>query len=131
VSVVADAFANGDAVDVGSCDVATPDGIPGGGCVDVPLDEVETHSLVSMEMDILNNLQCPSSWGDFSELDDPSLSPTAFGVSSSFSFHRPFDLTKFPLSYSEAIAHSDAPVWRAAMNRERKSLDEMGAFEES
>ena len=44
---------------------------------------------------------------------------------------RPFDLTKAPSSYSEAVARSDAPVWRAAMERERQSLLDMGAFEEA
>ena len=45
--------------------------------------------------------------------------------------HRSFDLSKPPSSYSEAIARPDAPVWRAAMDRERQSLTDMGAFEES
>jgi hypothetical protein len=46
--------------------------------------------------------------------------------------HKPFhfDLSKAPLSYSEAVARSDAPVWRAAMDREKQSLKEMGAFAE-
>ena len=44
---------------------------------------------------------------------------------------RSFDLTKIPFSYSEAIARPDAPVWRAAMDRERQSLADMGAFEEA
>ena len=35
-----------------------------------------------------------------------------------FSPSHAFDLSKPPSSYSEAIAHSDAPVWRAAMDRE-------------
>ena len=35
-----------------------------------------------------------------------------------FSPSRAFDLSKPPSSYSEAIARSDAPVWRAAMDRE-------------
>ena len=42
-----------------------------------------------------------------------------------------FDLSKIPFSYSEAIARPDAPVWRAAMDRERQSLVDMGAFEEA
>ena len=44
---------------------------------------------------------------------------------------RSFDLSEAPLSYSEAVARPDAPAWRAAMDRERISLQEMGAFEES
>jgi hypothetical protein len=44
---------------------------------------------------------------------------------------RPFDLSKAPLSYSEAVARPDASVWRAAMDRERQSLIDMGAFEEA
>ena len=31
---------------------------------------------------------------------------------------RSFDLSKAPCSYAEAIARPDAPVWRAAMDRE-------------
>ena len=42
-----------------------------------------------------------------------------------------FDLSKAPLSYSEAMARPDASVWRAAMDRERQSLLDMGAFEEA
>ena len=41
-----------------------------------------------------------------------------------------FDLSKAPLSYSEALAHSDAPVWQAAMECEKQSLLDMGAFQE-
>ena len=37
---------------------------------------------------------------------------------------------KFPLSYAEAVSHPDAPVWYAAMEREKASLLEMGAFVE-
>lgn len=44
---------------------------------------------------------------------------------------RPFDLSKATSSYPEAIARSDAPIWHAAMTREKVSLEEMGAFEET
>ena len=44
---------------------------------------------------------------------------------------RTFDLSTAPSSYSEAIARPDAPAWRAAMDRERQSLIDMGAFEEA
>jgi hypothetical protein len=40
------------------------------------------------------------------------------------------DLMKEPLSYAEAMARSDADAWRTAMEREKKSLEDMGAFEE-
>ena len=43
----------------------------------------------------------------------------------------PFDLSKPPISYSEAMARPDASVWQSAMDRERQSLLEMGAFEEA
>ena len=43
----------------------------------------------------------------------------------------PFNLSKPPLSFSEAMARPDAAVWRAAMGRERQSLLDMGAFEEA
>jgi hypothetical protein len=43
---------------------------------------------------------------------------------------RNFDLSQAPQSYAEAMARSDAASWRAAMEREKTSLTEMGAFEE-
>jgi Reverse transcriptase (RNA-dependent DNA polymerase)/GAG-pre-integrase domain len=45
-------------------------------------------------------------------------------------FSQPLDLSKPPLSYTEAIARPDAHVWHSAMDRERQSLMDMGAFEE-
>ena len=140
VGVVAVASAHGGAVGhalVNGDDVVAQNGFSGSGsrCAEasslVVPDGLATQSLETMEMAVLESHCCPASWSDFSECDDLHSPPTAFAVSnSSFSFHRPFDLTKFPLSYSEAIARSDASVWRAAMDRERKSLEEMGAFEE-
>lgn len=59
-------------------------------------------------------------------------SPLAFSAATT-SFHPkfpPFDLSKAPLSYSEALARPDAPVWQAAMDREKNSLRDMGAFAE-
>ena len=49
----------------------------------------------------------------------------------SFLPSRSFDLSKCPSSYSEAMARPDAPIWRAAMDREKQSLVDMGAFEEA
>ena len=37
---------------------------------------------------------------------------------------------KFPLSYAKAVSRPDAAVWYAAMEREKASLLEMGAFVE-
>jgi hypothetical protein len=65
---------------------------------------------------------------DFFGVDD--FVACSASSSSSPSFIRSFDLSKAPFSYPEAIARSDASVWRAAMDRERLSLEEMGAFEE-
>ena len=45
-------------------------------------------------------------------------------------FSKPFDLSKPPSSYTEAVARPDAHVWHSAMDRERQSLTDMGAFEE-
>ena len=81
-----------------------------------PSDSILIDSLASMEADIL--------W-DFSYF-------FAFRATTSPFSHRssPFDLTKIPLSYSEALARPDAPVWQAAIDHERQSLQDMGAFEE-
>ena len=45
-------------------------------------------------------------------------------------FSKPFDLSKPPSSYAEAVTRPDALVWHSAMDRERQSLLDMGAFEE-
>ncbi|KAJ3489748.1 hypothetical protein NLJ89_g11496 [Agrocybe chaxingu] len=42
--------------------------------------------------------------------------------------NRDFDLSRPPKSYPEAMARPDAHVWRAAMQREKESLDNMKAF---
>ena len=66
-------------------------------------------------------------------LVESSLFPLALRASDHSISHAPrsFDLSKAPSSYSEAMARSDAPVWRAAMDHERQSLFDMGAFEEA
>jgi hypothetical protein len=75
-------------------------------------DPVDTFSLPLFESDIF------------------ALSLRASGPLPSPVF-RSFDLSKAPCSYSEAMARPDASVWRAAMDRERQSLVDMGAFEEA
>ena len=60
--------------------------------------------------------------------DSTAFRATAFSHSSLSSS---FDLSKPPQSFSEAVARPDAAVWWAAMDREKKSLVEMGAFEET
>ena len=73
-------------------------------------------------------------------IENISLAQMEPGIIASFAMHAStststrsssFDLSKAPLSFAEAHAQSDAPVWRAAMDREKKSLEEMGAFEEA
>ena len=49
-------------------------------------------------------------------------------ASFSFTSASSFNPLKFPLSYAEAVARPDAPVWFAEMEREKMSLREMGAF---
>ena len=73
---------------------------------------VDTDSLVHHELDILflHSLSMFSSPQASSMPSTPAL--------------------KFPLSYAEAIARPDASVWHAAMEREKESLREMGAFVE-
>lgn len=74
---------------------------------------IATESLIDFEMDLF-------------PLSD-SFALKAF----SLPFSRPFDLSKPPSSYTEAIARPDASIWHAAMDRERESLASMGAFEEA
>jgi hypothetical protein len=99
-----------------------------------PPRQVETDSLETLEADAIRDWRAPilSSYrSEFLTVDQPE-DPVAFHVSSSSSpvSFRSFDLSKAPSSYAEAVARSDAPVWRTAMDREKLSLEEMGAFEE-
>ena len=73
-------------------------------------------------------------------IENVSLAQMEPGIIASFAMHAStstsshsssFDLSKAPSSFAEAHACSDAPVWRAAMDREKKILEEMGAFEEA
>ena len=82
-------------------------------------DQVLTDSLELMEVDIL--------WDHFSS---SFSSPVSSSLSLFTPPRLPFNLSKELLSYAEAIACPDALAWRAAMDRERTSLDEMGAFKE-
>ena len=79
-------------------------------------DPVATSSLVLDELDIL--------WSHSS----------AHSLISTGDHHRflphSSDLSKEPRSYAEAMKHPDADAWRAAMDWEKVSLMEMGAFEE-
>ena len=79
-------------------------------------DQVATDSLLDVEADFNGSSLSPSDPIAFKAFSPP--------------FSRPFDLAKPPFSYTEAIARPDASVWHAAMERERKSLADMGAFEE-
>ena len=78
---------------------------------------VSTVSLVDVESDVVGSFLSSSNF-------------LAFKASPSF-FSRSFDLSKPPLSYTEAIARQDSSIWHAAMDRERQSLSDMGAFEET
>ena len=77
-------------------------------------DPIDTSSLLDIEDDFIRFL-----------LPDP-FAFKAFSPP----FSKPFDLSKPPLSYTEALARPDAHVWHSAMDRERQSLTDMGAFEE-
>jgi hypothetical protein len=89
-------------------------------------DPIDTFSLGAVEPGIL--------W-DHLFLSSPTLPhhTAAFRAVGPPSFPTPrsFDLSKAPLSYSEAMARPDVSVWRAAMEREQQSLRDMGAFEEA
>ena len=76
-----------------------------------------------LDLEFLSHL-LPSA--DF--IDLPMAFRASIPVSPSRSHH--FDLSKAPLSYAEAVARPDASVWRAAMEREKQSLRDMGAFAE-
>src|ERR1700678_954170 len=66
----------------------------------------------------------------------PSPVSLFLDADSSFAFkvytgpRKHLDLSKEPLSYMEAMARPDADAWTAAMKCEKKSLEDMGAFEE-
>ena len=77
-------------------------------------NQVDTDSLVHHEFHILLN----HSLSLFSGSQNSPLSPVTTSV------------LKPPLSYAEAVARPDAPVWFAAMDREKASLLDMGAFME-
>ena len=91
-------------------------------------DPVDTFSLTFDEPDILWN---------HSLLSFPDSSPSILldPVCLLSENHPHFvskspDLSKAPRTFSDAMARPDADAWRAAMDREKTSLKEMGAFEE-
>ena len=81
-------------------------------------------------MDLPNTVSLPSIEGDILWNHVFSTDPHAIALSS-LRPSRSFDLSKAPLFYSEAVARPDSLVWEAAMDREKKSLQDMGAFEET
>jgi hypothetical protein len=77
-------------------------------------DPISTTSLFDFEMDLLT-----------------SFSFVQFALKVfSVPFSQPFNFTKPPSSYMEAIARPNAQICHSAMDRERQSLADMGAFEE-
>ena len=86
-----------------------------------PDGQIHLISLGMMESDLV--------WTNISSFH-PSFPDSSFAFPAFPPKSNHFDLSKAPLSYSEAIARSDAPVWKAAMDREKQSLKDMGAFEE-
>ena len=93
------------------------------------LSDVESLSL--LEPDILSQHFYFSPSSSFDPSFDSPVPLVLKATAHSFSVPRTFDLSKEPSSAYEALARPDAPVWRAAMERERQSLIEMGAFEEA
>jgi Reverse transcriptase (RNA-dependent DNA polymerase) len=93
--------------------------------VDDDLD-IGVSSLVDDESDILWDHIClsPTPISLFLDVDQSCAFKAYSGP------HRSFDLSKEPLSYTEAVTRPDADSWRVAMEREKTSLEEMGAFEE-
>jgi hypothetical protein len=74
-------------------------------------NDVKTSSLDTLEPDMVWH-HCLS-----------TISPIPF-------YTQIIDLLKKPFSYAEAISRPDASTWCAAMDHEKKSLAQMGAFEE-
>ena len=102
------------------------------------LSEIDVSSPSLAVIDAFYSLIASSSLPDLSDtfslpLVEPDILALALRVSGPFPSRasRPLDLSKEPFSYSEAMARPDASVWRAAMDRERQSLIDMGAFEEA
>ena len=88
------------------------------------LDQARTDSLDSLEAGII--------WEHcFSVLGDVAAIAFCASVSSVTCSSQHFDVLKAPLSFVEAVAHFDAPTRQSAMDQEKDSLDEMGAFEEA
>ena len=125
--------------------VSAAGGADGGAAINLPLAASSidlSPSLASLDYVSSFVLSTPSADGsDISSLTwmEPDIlwrhlldSPFAFpATTTSFrSKFPPFDLSKAPLSYSEALARPDASIWEAAMDREKDSLRDMGAFAE-
>jgi Reverse transcriptase (RNA-dependent DNA polymerase) len=92
----------------------------------IPIDvDIVSHPLIDEKSDIIWNNTFSSAIPVSLFIDNDQ--------SSAFQNHnasRSFDLSKEPSSYKEAMARPDADAWIAAMEREKRSLEEMGAFEE-
>ena len=89
---------------------------------------VTTSSFELDEAEIIWNhslLRCPV---DLDIVSDSAVFLTLTECSSFLSTSP--DLSKEPRSFTEAMKRPDADAWSAAMDREKTSLREMGAFEE-
>jgi Reverse transcriptase (RNA-dependent DNA polymerase) len=92
----------------------------------IPIDvDIVSHSLIDEDSDIIWNNTFSSAIPVSLFIDNDQSS--AF---QNYNASRSFDLSKEPSSYKEAMAQPDADAWIAAMEREKRSLEEMGAFEE-
>jgi Reverse transcriptase (RNA-dependent DNA polymerase)/GAG-pre-integrase domain len=151
VAVDGGATVNGDAVDGGVATVGVVDDFDGGVDV-VHLRNISRNSgfaggasdlspsldAIESFLSFLDSSSFPDPIDTVSLIDtEPVLIQTLFSISDPFvfkafspPFSRPFDLSKPPSSYTVAIARSDAHIWHSAMDREKKSLTDMGAFEE-
>ena len=116
-------------------DAAGGDVVHGGAVLAVSMDLSPSEDAITGFSSFLASSSLPDSdlvkteFLDLSELD--VLRNSCFLSLSSQQLHKsPFDLTKAPASYTEAMAHPDAKVWQDAMEREKESLQEMGFFEE-
>jgi hypothetical protein len=111
-----------------SSDVALADFISLVAYTNLP-DPIDTLSLDHIEPEALWNHCLISFTSSDSFFANTASSALSAGSKPTY-LSKVLDLSRAPQLYAEAMARPDAAAWRAAMEREKTSLSEMGAFEE-